>query len=291
MLARKIEMSRNFDLLRSVGQDQELFQVDGQVSVPGESEEMPNSVGPAANVHPSSGRPAASPHGPVSRPMGRTMPRPPAAVSRPDVHRLTPEEEVKLVQRVFLASGCGKRTVLFAGVEEHAGAAAICARSAELIAAQVRGTVCVVDANLRQPSLHHRFGVEILNGLADGLRDGNATRGLEQVKDNLWLLPSGPREAEPYPLLAPDGLRFLFKCLREEFDYVLINAPPFVEAAESINLSQLTDGVVLVVEAHVTRRERARKVKEALDAAQVTLLGIVLNNRRFPIPEAIYRRL
>jgi len=68
-------------------------------------------------------------------------------------------------------------------------------------------------------------------------------------------------------------------------------APPLGDCAESIRLGQLTDGVVLVVEAHMTRRERARSVKDSLDRARVPLLGIVLNNRRFPIPDALYRRL
>jgi Mrp family chromosome partitioning ATPase len=49
--------------------------------------------------------------------------------------------------------------------------------------------------------------------------------------------------------------------------------------------------VVVVVGAHSTRRETARKAKESLDAAHVHLLGTVLNNRTFPIPEALYRRL
>jgi Mrp family chromosome partitioning ATPase len=201
------------------------------------------------------------------------------------------EEEIKLVQRVFLAPGPATcRAVLFAEVERHGDSAAICARSAEILAAQVGGAVCVVDADLRKPSLHHRFGIEVVSGVSDGLRDGDHARGFTHVTDNLWLLPAGPPVAEPHVLLAPDRLRHLFKRLREQFDYVLISAPPF-EAAETIHLSQLTDGAILVVKAHATRREHARKVKESLAAGQVPLLGVILNNRRFPIPESIYRRL
>jgi len=46
-----------------------------------------------------------------------------------------------------------------------------------------------------------------------------------------------------------------------------------------------------VIEANRTRRLTARKAKETLDAAGVRLLGTVLNNRTFAIPEAIYRKL
>jgi len=48
---------------------------------------------------------------------------------------------------------------------------------------------------------------------------------------------------------------------------------------------------VLVLEANATRKDAARRVKEILDAANVRVLGVVLNNRTFPIPDAIYQRL
>jgi len=56
-------------------------------------------------------------------------------------------------------------------------------------------------------------------------------------------------------------------------------------------MAQIADGVVLVVSAERTRRAAACKIKEMLEAAQVRLLGAVLSDREFPIPERIYRRL
>jgi protein-tyrosine kinase len=53
----------------------------------------------------------------------------------------------------------------------------------------------------------------------------------------------------------------------------------------------MADGVILVVEANSTRREMARTAKETFDDANVKLLGAILNNRTFPIPEALYRKL
>jgi Mrp family chromosome partitioning ATPase len=49
--------------------------------------------------------------------------------------------------------------------------------------------------------------------------------------------------------------------------------------------------LVLVVQANATRRDAARKAKESLQAANVRLLGAVLDNRTFPIPDAIYQRI
>jgi Mrp family chromosome partitioning ATPase len=217
----------------------------------------------------------------------------PAPGSR-HLQALVREEEFKLVQRVFLAPAAGRMVVLFASVEpEHDESAAIGARAAEILATQVDGSVCIVDANLREPSLHRRFGEEAEGGLAEALRDSGAALDFaaRPVGANLWLIPAGSPVPGRGGVIPSDRTRALFRQLRERFDYVLMCAPPVGQYADSIHLSQLTDGVVLVIEAHKTRRSRAQKVKERLDEARVPLLGVVLNNRTFPIPYALYRRL
>jgi Mrp family chromosome partitioning ATPase len=79
--------------------------------------------------------------------------------------------------------------------------------------------------------------------------------------------------------------------LHKEFDYVLINVPAVILDGAASLWGPLVDGVILVVEANLTRREVARKAKESLESANVRLLGAVLNNRTFPIPETIYRNI
>jgi Mrp family chromosome partitioning ATPase len=75
------------------------------------------------------------------------------------------------------------------------------------------------------------------------------------------------------------------------FHRVVIHSSPLGVAGDSLPLGRWTDGVVLVLEAHSTRREAARRAKENLEMADVRMLGVVLNNRTFPIPESLYRRL
>ena len=82
-----------------------------------------------------------------------------------------------------------------------------------------------------------------------------------------------------------------FEELRAEFDYILINAPTMGTTANLTLLGQMADGVIFVVEANSTRRETTKQFKESLEEAHVRVLGVVLNNRTFPIPEAVYRKL
>ena len=214
---------------------------------------------------------------------------------RPPLDALAFEEITKLVQCLFFlpTNGDAPRAVLFCGVGQGDESHRICTRAARTLAAQVTGTVCVVDANLRCPSMHQHFAVENLRGLSDALGNSDPIRTCVRPLsvDNLWLMPCGSPVPDLQNLLSSDHVRPRMKELRAEFDYVLIDAPPVNLHADAIVLGQLADGVVLVVQAHSTRRETARKVKESLQAAKVKLLGTVLDKRTFPIPEAFYRRL
>ena len=211
-----------------------------------------------------------------------------------DLKAMALQEEIKLVQRVFFATDVGaNRAIVFSGVENGEGSARICARAGETLATQVQSSVCVVDANLHSPWLHQYFGTPNILGLSEAVLQNGPIRNFAQqlAKSNLWLIPCGAAGANSLALLNPNGVRARFEELRTQFEYVLINAPPMNVFADSALLGQFSDGVILVVEANSTRRETAQRLKENLEAANVQVLGVVLNNRRFPIPESVYRKL
>jgi Mrp family chromosome partitioning ATPase len=79
--------------------------------------------------------------------------------------------------------------------------------------------------------------------------------------------------------------------LHAAFDYVLIDAAALNACNDAIVLGGLSDGVVLTLKANSSRRETARKAVQELQAANVRTLGAVLNQRTFPIPDALYKRL
>jgi Mrp family chromosome partitioning ATPase len=92
-------------------------------------------------------------------------------------------------------------------------------------------------------------------------------------------------------LLTSERLKNRFADLRKEFDFVLVDAPPLSRYADAITLGQVTDGFVLVLEANATRREVAQMAADSLRAAQIRILGAVLNKRTFPIPSLLYKKL
>ena len=106
---------------------------------------------------------------------------------------------------------------------------------------------------------------------------------------NLWLISSGLVKPDRYTPM--EHYRERFAEMRETFSYILVSAPALSREAEATFIGQLADGVVLIVEANQSRRETVRRAKEQLESAQVRLLGAVLDQRTFPIPDGLYRRL
>jgi capsular exopolysaccharide synthesis family protein len=211
-----------------------------------------------------------------------------------DLDMLAGEETLRLVQRVFLLQAQEPpHMVVFAGVDHGNGCSRICVNVAETLAKNIRGSVCLVEANLRSPALPEMFGTTNHHGLTDALLNEGPIRSFAKLVrgENLWLLSSGALAADSAKLLNSERLKTRFAELRKEFDFVLVDAPPLTPYSDALAFGQLTDGFVLVVEANATRREAALQVSENLRAANVRILGAVLNQRTFPIPETLYNKL
>jgi capsular exopolysaccharide synthesis family protein len=211
-----------------------------------------------------------------------------------DLDRFAREESLKLVQRVFLLqASSAPRVVMFAGVDPGNGCSQICAQTAEVLAASVSGTVCVVDANLRTPSMPEYFGVMNHRGLTNSLlEDGPVRSFAKQLRpENLWLLSCGALAADSPKLLRTEKLMERMSELRHQFDFILIDVPALNPYADAAAVAKLCDGIIMVLEANSTRRESARKMTESLQMTNTPILGAVLNKRTFPVPESLYRRI
>ena len=204
------------------------------------------------------------------------------------------EETLKLVQRLFLIpQEIAPKAVLFVPIDKSIGCDWLCSVAAKLLSKSVPGSVCLVEGNFRAPSLSGNFGVDNNRGLLDSLGVGGSIKEFTRSigPDNLWFLSAGATVPPSTMLLNSERLRDRLTELREEFDYVVANAPPLSAFADGMVLGRMVDGVVLVLEADATRREAAIRVTESLRNSRIPILGAVLNNRRFPIPAAVYKRV
>jgi succinoglycan biosynthesis transport protein ExoP len=248
-------MSRNFQLMQNLGKEREMFQVpaEGTVAEP----VVADSV------------------------IAEPVELPPPQLKMEEAQR---DEIFKLVQQVFLMPGEKSRVVVVSGTESGNGCSWICARMAEVLALQISGAVCVVDANLRAPGLHREFGVPNHYGLTDALQGTEPIRRFvtSLSRPNLWLLSCGAQVEGMHSMMKSDRMRALLPELQREFDYVLIDAPSMDSGEDSVLLGRDAEGVILVLRANSSRRESARRAVRNLENANVRVLGAVLNHRTFP---------
>jgi Mrp family chromosome partitioning ATPase len=200
------------------------------------------------------------------------------------------DETLRLVQRVFLsANGSAPRRVVFCGVDGNNGSTSICADAARALATSISRPVCLLEANLKSPRL---AGVlRIADTIPIFGTTASARAGCVQIGINLWFGASSVLSDKGGVLASVNEVRDRLASLREIFEFVLIDAPAANVCEDALILGQLADAAILVIEANHTRRVAAKRAMERLEESQVKLLGTVLNNRLFPIPEKIYKKL
>jgi len=193
-----------------------------------------------------------------------------------------------LVRQVFLSNGARPvRQVVFSSVEPETDMPGLCRWVGEALATQTPGTVAVVGA---YPRLLQAGEKKPAESAERGAKDhGMPLRQIAaRVRANLWLVPNGERGGGS---ITSVGLHSYLGEVRREFEYSVIQGPDAGKSDAATAVAQFADGIILVLSAQRTKRAAARKIKEWLEAAQVRILGAVLSDRVFPIPDAIYRRL
>lgn len=144
--------------------------------------------------------------------------------------------------------------------------------------AQTGASVLIIDADLRRPRVHRVFGLKNNAGLSNYLAGETDLASLIQIAiPNLYVLPVGPLPPNPAELLGSPKMKVLVETLSANFDYVVIDSPPVSSFADSLILSALVEGVIIVVKAGVTSREMAQSTKAHLQSVGAKILGVVVN--------------
>ncbi|HMG46774.1 MAG TPA: polysaccharide biosynthesis tyrosine autokinase [Allosphingosinicella sp.] len=139
-------------------------------------------------------------------------------------------------------------------------------------------SVCLVDADMRSPSLHHIFDVKNTQGLSNYLAgSGDISAMLHRgLPDNIALLTAGPSPPNAAELLIGDRIGTLVQELAEKYDHVILDVPPVMGLADTPLVASQIEGVIFVVESHATRASMARVAVGRLQDAQARVLGVLL---------------
>ncbi len=144
--------------------------------------------------------------------------------------------------------------------------------------AQVGRRVLLVDADMRQPIQHHVWELTNAAGLTNAIVDQVPLDTVVQnVMPNLDVLPCGVLPPNPMALLDSQRMSALLDQFTSKYDYVIFDSPAISGTADAAVLSNLTDGMLLVVRPGVVDLNSANATKEFLNQSGQKVLGIVIN--------------
>jgi len=184
------------------------------------------------------------------------------------------------------------KTIMVSSPIHGEGASTVALNFAETLAVDKALKVLLVDGNFRAPSIHKSFDMEKDHGLSDLIigeaEVGDVIKGTDTP--NLFVVTSGTNEVNPAKVFESRKFKDLIEKLTEKFDYAVFDSAPVNASPDASILASHMDGVILVVRAAKTRWEVAQKAKWQLEMTHSNILGVVLNRKKYIIPNFLYNR-
>jgi succinoglycan biosynthesis transport protein ExoP len=183
-----------------------------------------------------------------------------------------------------LAGGSPARTIMVTSPGQGEGKTTVAAQLALTIATD-RESVAIVECDLRRSALGRTgFGQDWKRpskGLAEFLNgDATAKQVITEAPSipELTIVWGGKAMIEPGPLLRSDRLPTLIQHLSREHKWVILDTPPIAVGDDSLVVSSVSDGAVVVVDAEETTASALDAGLKQLRRVRAPVLGVVLNH-------------
>ena len=209
---------------------------------------------------------------PITEQVQREAVSPTASVHAEQIHAL-------VQQLFFRPESRPVRHVGLATIEPSTATATLCLEVARALAAEDRYDVGLIDAYPDSVPLETQLQIP----------PPNPAVATWPIAPRLWMVPRQSWLPDADGRRLTDRNLSRLRELTTEFDFSILCCAPVSWLTASI--VQTCDGLVLVLTANKTRRLVATQIKDQLSKAQVPLLGTVLAERRFPVPQGLYRNL
>lgn len=197
-------------------------------------------------------------------------------------------------------------TVLVTSAVPREGKTTVTLRLAAALAGAGQG-VLAIEGDLRKPAFVDYFTLQFPQGLSSVLvgatsLDDVATRvhtsyalsAPVDEDDDSWavapyieVVPAGVVPPNPGELLASNALGAALHQARERADVVLVDSAPLIPVGDAVPLANAVDGVLLVVQLGLSRRDEVRRALKLLGTLRSRLIGVVITNA--PRPSARYK--
>jgi capsular exopolysaccharide synthesis family protein len=189
-------------------------------------------------------------------------------------------EAVRAVRTSVVSASLGSpsRSILVASGSQGEGKTFV-ATTLAVALAHAQQRVLLVDADMRRPGVHRRFGCELDPGLSNLLSGTAPLRDVLRPSaiPHLTVVAAGTPSLRAPELLGSPAFQELLRVWQEHYAWVIIDSPPLLNVTDASILARQTTGVVLVVASGSTRARNARRTIEELQRVGASLFGAVLN--------------
>jgi polysaccharide biosynthesis transport protein len=143
---------------------------------------------------------------------------------------------------------------------------------------QLGKRVLLIDADMRRPRQQEIWNLPNIQGLSNVLVGRNSLKGsAQEVLASLDILTAGTIPPNPLGLIDSKEMESLVKQVSQNYDFIIIDAPPITAVADALKLNQLAQGMLLVVRPGVATTDSVSSVKNQLEQSGQRILGVVIN--------------
>ncbi|MGB8472922.1 MAG: AAA family ATPase [Candidatus Acidiferrum sp.] len=217
--------------------------------------------------------------GPLSKEPPESVEAPvvePGDAARAEISVAPREDALRLAARIQALATEADRVFLFAGVTATDGVGEVAAGVASALAQMGKARVLLVDADLRVPSLHERFGVQLSPGLSELNAKTMNGKGLHPLGTGGVTLLTAGEKTDPLSLFSSPGFSSILHKFREEYRFIVLKAPAILSSAEVDILVRSMDGVVMVIPNGRQRKPAVAEAGKALADLRAKVMGVVL---------------
>jgi Mrp family chromosome partitioning ATPase len=184
------------------------------------------------------------------------------------------------------------RIIQFIGAKEGEGTSTIVREFSRVAADLIGNSVLLLDADRHHPSQDLYYNIKPSCSWIDVLKGGMPSDdSFQRVGESKLFVSPSCNSASSTPEIFDSRFDSWCQGLRMHFDLVVVDSAPLTISPDGLAIASKVDGVILVVEAEKTRWQIVRQARDNIARVGGNILGVVLNKRRFYIPQFIYKYL